>query len=84
MSARRNLLFFAFVVPISSGRFNFEILQIYFDLMSFILYFWYDQMTTISNPLMPRGGPREWNSGMFECFNDIPICKFANIEEEKN
>ncbi|XP_003724503.1 cornifelin [Strongylocentrotus purpuratus] len=32
------------------------------------------QMTTISNPLMPRGGPREWNSGIFECFNDIPIC----------
>ncbi|XP_071496580.1 cornifelin-like [Diadema antillarum] len=31
-------------------------------------------MTTISNPLHPRGVPRDWSSGLFECFNDVPGC----------
>ncbi|XP_041466948.1 cornifelin-like [Lytechinus variegatus] len=30
------------------------------------------QMTV--NPLMPRGVPRAWSSGLLQCFDDIPSC----------
>ncbi|XP_071480761.1 cornifelin-like [Diadema antillarum] len=32
------------------------------------------QMTTTSNPLMPRGVPRDWSTSLFDCFSDIPVC----------
>ena len=30
----------------------------------------------VSNPLMPRGNPRDWNTGICSCFEDIPTCKY--------
>ncbi|XP_041466946.1 cornifelin-like [Lytechinus variegatus] len=30
--------------------------------------------STVTNPLMPRGNPRDWHTGICSCFEDIPTC----------